>query len=169
MKGMEIGARAARTDLLLLDVDGTMTDGRLYFFADRVGRAFDTQDGFGLRRLMSAGIRVALVTAADDDGDIARRARGLGIAAVHTGIGDKLAVVRQILADDSLPPERAAYMGDDLPDLPPMRHVGLAAAPKTAVAEILAVAHWTASRPAGSGAVRELCDLILASKAAAKK
>lgn len=152
--------RAARTRILFLDVDGVLTDGRVYVFPQGTGRAFHTLDGFGVRRLTKSGVPVAIVSAAIGD-EIARRARQIGITRVHTNVEDKLEVVRQILQDESLAFEDAAYMGDDLPDVPSMRQVGFAIAPQTAAPEALAVAHWTPSLPAGAGAVRELCDLIL--------
>ncbi|MGI9297549.1 MAG: KdsC family phosphatase [Gammaproteobacteria bacterium] len=161
---MTAAERAARTRILFLDVDGVLTDGRLYVLPQGVARAFHTLDGFGIRRLIRGGVSVALVSAAEGD-DIHLRARQLGILRVHTEVSDKLAVVREILRDESLPPDNAAYMGDDLPDLPPMQYVGFAVAPATAAAEVAAAAHWTPASPAGAGAVRELCDLILRARA----
>ena len=161
---MQTAERAARVRLLFLDVDGVLTDGRLYFIGNDVARAFHTLDGAGIRALAQSGVQTALVSAADDGDNIFQRAKQLNITRVHVGAGDKLAVVRQILEEENLPPEHAAYMGDDLPDLPPMSHVGFAIAPKTAAPEVLAVAHWTPDLPAGAGAVRQLCDLIMAAR-----
>lgn len=160
---MDTRALAARVRMLFLDVDGTLTDGRLYFFPQGVARAFHTLDGYGIRMLIKSGVQVAIVTAAEGD-DIGERARYLGITRVHTGVQDKLSAVKQILYDESCAAEESAYMGDDLPDLPPLQYVGLAAAPPTAAAEVLAAAHWRATRPAGAGAVRELCELIMAAR-----
>ena len=159
-----VRALASPIRLLFLDVDGVLTDGKLYFFAGGIARAFHTLDGLGIRTLIQNDIQVALVSAATDDNDIARRAEHLGIVRVHTGVEDKLTVVQQILQDESLTPNCAAYMGDDLPDVPPMQHVGFAIAPQTAVPQALAVAHWMPDLPAGAGAVRELCDLIMATR-----
>ncbi|MBE8158526.1 MAG: HAD hydrolase family protein [Betaproteobacteria bacterium] len=161
---METAARAARVRLLFLDVDGVLTDGRVYFFSQGVARAFNTLDGMGVRRLLQSGVQVALVSAAADEGDIARRGRELGITRIHTGVDDKCAAVRRILLDESLAPEDAAFMGDDLPDLAAMQYVGFAVAPKTAAPEVLAAAHWVPGRAAGGGAVRELCDKIMAAR-----
>ncbi|MGI9306805.1 MAG: KdsC family phosphatase [Gammaproteobacteria bacterium] len=162
---MKTEARAARVRILFLDVDGVLTDGRLYCFSQGAARAFHTLDGFGVRRLIQSGVQVALVSAAADEGDIHRRGRQLGILRIHTSVDDKLAVVRRILEDESLAPETAAYMGDDLPDLPAMQYSGFAVAPKTAAPEVLAAAHWIPDLPAGAGAVRELCDKIAAARA----
>ena len=154
---------ASRARLLFLDVDGVLTDGRLYFLENRIMRAFHTLDGYGIRRLIKSGVSVAIISAAEDNGDVIHRARYLGITRVCLGVENKLAVVKQILEDEKLPANAAAYMGDDLPDLPSMEYVGFAAAPKTAAPEVLAIAHWVADLPAGAGAVRQLCDLILSS------
>ncbi len=161
---MTAAERAARTRILFLDVDGVLTDGRLYISPQGIARAFHTLDGFGIRRLIKSGVPVALVSAAGGE-EVMERATHLGIARVHLNVDDKLAVVRESLRDESLAPECAAFMGDDIPDLAAMRYVGFAIAPQTAVAEVAAAAHWTPARPAGAGAVRELCDLIVRARA----
>lgn len=156
--------RAARVRMVFLDVDGTMTDGRLFVSAQGIAmRVFHALDGRGIEMLQEQGIKVAIVTAGAGK-EIHERARQLGIMRVHVDAKDKLDVVKRALADEGLQPEDAAYMGDDLFDLDAMRHVGLAAAPDTAVKEVLAAACWTASRPAGMGAVRDLCDFVLAAQ-----
>ena len=152
--------RAEQVRALFLDVDGTLTDGRLYISADTVYRAFHILDGYGLRRLIAHGILAGLISAAADEG-IGKRAQQLGIKHVHTGVPNKLAVVQDILRTENIPAQEAAFMGDDLPDLAAMQHVGFAIAPQTAAVPILAVAHYIPSLPAGLGAVREVCDLIL--------
>lgn len=157
---MTAAERAARTRILFLDVDGVLTDGRLHISARGIARSFHTLDGFGIRALIKSGVPVALVSAAGGE-DIQDRARHLGIARVHLHTEDKLAVVREVLHEESLVADAAAYMGDDIPDLAAMRYVGFAVAPQTAAAEVAAAAHWTPARPAGAGAVRELCDFIL--------
>ncbi|MGU9950750.1 MAG: KdsC family phosphatase [Gammaproteobacteria bacterium WSBS_2016_MAG_OTU1] len=160
---MELAKRAAQIRILFLDVDGTLTDGRLYFLPQGIARAFHTLDGYGIRQLFKNNVQVAIITAADDD-NVLKRAEHLGIKRAFANVGDKLAVVKQILQEDDISPQQAAYMGDDLPDLSSMQYVGLAAAPPNAVKEVIAAAHWVSSIPAGSGAVRELCDVILAAK-----
>lgn len=161
--------RAARTDILLLDVDGTLTDGRVIVGDDGgISRAYNTQDGLGIRRLLAAGVRVGIVTAAWGEG-VAHRARHLGIERVCRGVGDKREVMRAILAEEGLTAERAAFMGDDLNDLPALLEAGFACAPPGAVARVLAAAHFVARRRAGMGAVREVCDFILASRGVAEE
>ena len=156
--------RAKKIRLLCLDVDGTLTDGRLYFVNGVVCRAFNVLDGAGVQRYINGGGIGAIVTAAppaEHLDAIHLRAKHLGIRHIYTDVKDKLAAVEDILAAESLTMEQTAYVGDDLPDLPPMQRVGLACAPQTAAAEVLAAAHYVPQRQAGHGAVREVCDLLM--------
>jgi 3-deoxy-D-manno-octulosonate 8-phosphate phosphatase (KDO 8-P phosphatase) len=146
---------------LLTDVDGVWTDGGMYF--DATGQAlkrFDVKDGYIVRPLQRAGVRLVWVTG--DESAITRaRAQKLGIDEVHEGVEDKGAVVRAFLQRHGLQAGEAVYMGDDLNDLPAMQAAGFAACPGDAAPEVIAVADLVTSRPGGRGAVRELCDLIL--------
>lgn len=154
-------ARAARIRLACFDVDGTLTDGRLHFDADGGEmKAFHVHDGQGLALLRRAGIRVALVTARASAA-VERRAAELGIEA-HCAVADKLAVVEQLCSDMGIGMDAVAFMGDDLPDLAPMRAAGLAVAPANAHAWTAREAHWRTRARGGEGAARELCDLLLA-------
>ena len=148
--------------LLILDVDGTLTDGGLYFNAEgQAMKRFDVQDGLGLVRLQEAGVEVALVSA--DTSPIVRvRAEKLGIRAVFAGCDDKVDVVRRLLEERGLSPDEALYMGDDVTDLAAMSEVGNSAAPASAVAEVREAVDYVATKSGGHGAVREVCDLILA-------
>lgn len=154
-------ARAVR--LLCLDVDGTLTDGRIYPATGVAenGRAFHVLDGQGIRRFIADGGVVALITAADEDDLLLRRAAQLEIQHVHQAVEDKLSVVKSLLQAESLHPAEAAFVGDDMPDIAPMRYVGLSCAPPESAAEALAAAHYICTRPGGGGAVREVCDLIM--------
>ncbi len=148
--------------ILMLDVDGTLTDGGMYYSAEGLGmKRFDVKDGLGLVRLREAGVEVAIISA-DESPITATRARKLGIERVELGCDDKGCTVRQILAERRMAPERACYMGDDVTDLSAFREVGHPAAPADAVPQVLAAAKYVASAPGGRGAVREVCDLILA-------
>ena len=159
-------ARASRVGILLLDVDGTLTDGRVYVGDDGgIFRAYNTQDGLGIRMLMAGGVQAGIVTAATGDG-VLHRARHLGIGRVFRGVADKRAVMREILAEEGWGLERAAFMGDDLNDLPALLEAGFACAPPGAVERVLDAAHYVARCRAGMGAVREVCDFILASRGA---
>ncbi len=148
--------------LLILDVDGTLTDGGLYFAAQGLAmKRFDVHDGLGLVRLQEAGVEVALVSA--DASPITRaRADKLGIRAVFTGCGDKADVVQRLLEERDLTAEQAVYMGDDVTDLAAMSKVGNSAAPASAMAEVCEAADYVTTKTGGHGAVREVCDLIIA-------
>jgi 3-deoxy-D-manno-octulosonate 8-phosphate phosphatase (KDO 8-P phosphatase) len=168
-------ARAAKIRLACFDVDGTLTDGRLIYDGgstshsanepaheatqSRESKAFHVHDGQGLVLLRKAGIEVALITARRSAA-AERRGRELAVR-VHTGSGDKLAQVDALCAELGIGRDAVAFMGDDLPDLPAMRAVGLAAAPADAHAWTANAAHWRTRASAGMGAARELCDLIL--------
>lgn len=155
-------ARAAKIRLLLLDVDGVLTDGSIIYLPDGVEtKAFNTRDGFGIRLLQKAGIDVGIITARSSE-VVKRRAENLGITLLYQGAGAKREVYEKIIADLDLHPEQVAYMGDDWLDLPVMTRVGLAAAVADAAPEVSAIAHYVTSSPGGRGAVRELCNLIVA-------
>lgn len=148
--------------ILLLDVDGTLTDGGMYFAADGPAlKRFDAKDGLGLQLLQQAGVEVLLISA-DNSPITAARAEKLGIEQVELGCKDKGAAVRKILQARDLPAGQACYMGDDLTDLEALAAVGHPAAPADAVAEVKAVAEYVTQAPGGHGAVREVCDRIQA-------
>jgi 3-deoxy-D-manno-octulosonate 8-phosphate phosphatase (KDO 8-P phosphatase) len=158
-------ARARRVRLLAFDVDGVLTDGRLYIGAQgEAMKAFDVRDGHGIKLLREAGIEVALLTARRSD-IVAARAQELGIARVLQGQADKLAGFRRLLADGGVAPGDCGYIGDDWPDLPVLDfvalHGGLAATVADAAAEVRARAHLTTAAPGGRGAARELAEFIL--------
>ena len=160
----DVRERAARIRLACFDVDGTLTDGRLYFDGDgNELKAFHVHDGQGLTLLRKVGIEVAFVTARG--GAIAgRRAAGLGIAEVHIQVPDKLDCVRAIAARLGLGMEQVAFMGDDLADLRVMLQTGFAVAPANAHRWVAERVHWRTHERAGHGAVREFCDLLLAAQ-----
>jgi 3-deoxy-D-manno-octulosonate 8-phosphate phosphatase (KDO 8-P phosphatase) len=148
--------------ILLLDVDGTLTDGGLYYSAEGLAmKRFDVRDGLGIVLLQQAGVEVAVVSA-DDSPVTAARCRKLGIRQVEIGCTDKAERVREILAARRLRPGQACYMGDDLTDLPAFAAGVHAVAPADAVPEVRAAAEYVTSALAGHGAVREVCDLLRA-------
>lgn len=159
----DIRQRAARIRLACFDVDGTLTDGRLFFDSEGVElKAFHVHDGQGLVLLRKVGIAVAFVTARASL--IAeQRAAELGLEA-HIGVSDKLACVERIAARLGIGLQAVAFMGDDLPDLRVMLQVGLAVAPANAHAWVRERVHWRTSAHAGNGAAREFCDLLLAAQ-----
>ena len=160
-----IFARAAKIKLVAFDVDGTLTDGRLWFTEDgREIKAFHVHDGLGIKRLRERGIEVALISARISHA-VELRAEQLGIDHVYQGKAAKLDCLRDILQASGLTGEQACYVGDDLPDLAPMSLCGLAIAVADARPEVLAAAHWHTTAHGGAGAARETCDLILAAQA----
>jgi len=152
-------ARAVR--LAIFDVDGVMTDGRLYY-SERGEelKVFDVRDGHGLKMLQESGVRLALLTSRSARA-VALRAENLGISLVYQGVADKLTAFREILGELRLDAAAASFMGDDLVDLPVLRHCGLALAVADAAAEVRDAAHYVTRAGGGRGAVREACELIL--------
>lgn len=153
--------RAREIKLLLLDVDGVLTDGSIIYTPDgHETKAFSTRDGLGLRLVQKAGIQVGLITARTSE-VVQRRAENLGISLVYQGVGKKLEVFTRILAEQGLQPAQVAYVGDDWLDLPVLTRVGLAVAVADGAAEVREVAHYVTDLPGGRGAVREVCDLLV--------
>lgn len=154
-------ARAAAVRLAAFDVDGTLTDGRLHYGEDgRETKVFHVHDGLGLKRLQAHGIHVAIITARISH-TVALRAEELGITHVYQGQSDKRACLRDLLDALNLAPGQAAFIGDDLPDLPPMGIAGLAIATANAHPWVAERAHWQTRRAGGEGAAREVSDLLL--------
>lgn len=150
-----------RIKLLLLDVDGVMTDGRIIYLNDGgEAKAFDVKDGHGLKLIQRAGIKVGIITGRQSD-IVARRATELGIELVYQGAKDKMQPFMEILEKLGLKASEVAYVGDDLVDLPVMRLVGFSATVADASDDIKSYVDLVTSRPGGRGAVREVCDLLL--------
>jgi 3-deoxy-D-manno-octulosonate 8-phosphate phosphatase (KDO 8-P phosphatase) len=159
----DIRERARRIRLACFDVDGTLTDGRL--FIDNQGnesKAFHVFDGLGLKLIQHKGIAVAFVTARVSPAT-EHRAKDLGVES-HTGVSDKLACVEKIAQRLGLSMDEVAFMGDDLADLRVMLQVGLSVAPAQAHMWTRERVHWRTNARGGEGAARELCDLLLAAQ-----
>lgn len=153
--------RARKTRLLIMDVDGVLTDGRI--IQDSYGhelKVFDVKDGHGIVMAHRAKLRTALISGRASE-TITRRAEELGIELVFQKIWNKLEVYEKILLDTELSHEEVAYIGDDLVDIPLLRRVGLAVAVADAVHEVKAASHLITQRAGGQGAVREVIELIL--------
>ncbi len=147
--------------LLILDVDGVLTDGRLYFGPDGEAlKAFHTQDGAAIKMLQSAGIQVALITGRES-AMVEQRAAELGIQHLYQGTADKTQALSKLLGKLGIDGRQAAHMGDDLPDLALFNRVGVRFTVPDANPEILARADYCTHAPGGHGAVREVCQLIL--------
>jgi 3-deoxy-D-manno-octulosonate 8-phosphate phosphatase (KDO 8-P phosphatase) len=147
--------------LLLLDVDGVLTDGSIIYSDEgRETKVFNVKDGFGLKLIMSAGIKVGLVTGRTSNA-LHRRCRDLGIKHIYDGVQQKARLLDKIVAETGVGADNTAYIGDDLPDLPLMRRIGLAIAVADAHEMVRDYADWITAAPGGRGAVREVCDALL--------
>ena len=157
----DVVARARRIRLFGFDVDGTLTDGRLHYGTDgHEAKSFHVLDGLGFTLLRHAGIQLALVTARISE-VVERRGRELQVPHIHTHERSKLACMQRIAAGMGIGMDEVAFMGDDLPDLATLRHVGLAIAPANAHHWVLPAVHWVTPRRGGDGAARDACDLLL--------
>lgn len=153
--------KASRIRLIALDVDGIMSDGKLYFSArgDEL-KAFNILDGLGLKQLMAAGITVAVITGRQSP-LTEKRMRDLGIPHLMQGREDKKIALEELVQTMNLPPEAIAYMGDDLPDLPAIRFAGLGITVPNGYWLVREHSDYCTQASGGSGAVREACDLLL--------
>ena len=157
-------AKIERIKLLILDVDGVLTDGSINYIDDgREFKSFNVKDGHGIKLLMRAGVEVALITARESN-VVAIRAKDLGITDLYQGKKEKLGAYEDILEKKGLAAYETAYIGDDLIDLPVLRRVGFSAAVSDAVDEVKESVDYVTERAGGRAAVRELTDLILKAK-----
>jgi 3-deoxy-D-manno-octulosonate 8-phosphate phosphatase (KDO 8-P phosphatase) len=153
--------RAKAVRLAVFDVDGVLTDGKLYFLPDGGEfKTFNTLDGHGIKMLMNSGVRTAIITGRSSP-VVERRARNLGINHLFQGREDKLVALDELLAELGLGYEEVAYLGDDLPDLPAIRRAGLGMAVASADAFVRQHADGVTQARGGEGAAREFCELIL--------
>ncbi len=164
MQKKNITAKLKKIRLVLLDVDGVLTDGRIII--GNVGLAitetkfFDSHDGFGIRRAIESDLRVGILTGRRSE-LVEARARELGITDIYQGIEDKMKAYADMKDFAKLRDDEICYVGDDIPDLPLLETVGFSAAPSDAVAEVRSEVDYIADHAGGSGAVREILDMIL--------
>ena len=161
----EVTERAAKLRLLLMDVDGVLTDGKLYYMPDAQGKAvefkgFNTQDGLGIHFLGMVGIKTGVISGRDSFATT-ERARILNMSYVYQGHLEKVKIFEEILGKESLQPDQVGFIGDDFTDLPLMQMSGLGVAVANAREEVRARADYVTSRNGGDGAVREVAELIL--------
>ena len=150
-----------RVQLLVLDVDGVLTDGRLFYGPRGESlKAFHVRDGYGIKQVAAAGVTVAIISGRKSSA-VTARARELGIRHVTQGANDKLAALTRLAKSRSVPLEHCACVGDDTPDAPMLHAAGLAIAVADAHADALAAADLVTTRGGGYGAVREVCDWLL--------
>jgi 3-deoxy-D-manno-octulosonate 8-phosphate phosphatase (KDO 8-P phosphatase) len=158
---MTLTERIKPLRLVAFDVDGVLTDGGLYLSdSGEESKRFNSLDGHGLKMLKASGVELAIITGRTSK-CVELRAKNLGIARLYQGVEDKLAAMQSLLAELKLAPETAAFMGDDVVDLPVMMRVGLALSVPAAPQVVRDHAHYVSQREAGHGAVREVCEMIL--------
>ena len=157
----EFADKIRAVKLVVFDVDGVLTDGRIIFSnSGEETKLFDVKDGHGIKLLMRSGIDVAIITARESD-VVRRRARDLGITHVFQGMKDKKMALEELVKASGVAPDAMAYMGDDIIDLPVLKRVAFSAAVADAVSEVIERVDFVAKRPGGRGAARELAELIL--------
>jgi 3-deoxy-D-manno-octulosonate 8-phosphate phosphatase (KDO 8-P phosphatase) len=165
-----VTARARKIHLLLMDVDGVLTDGRVNLVPLADGsvvemKSFHSQDGAGLKLARAAGLRTGVISGRNSPA-VTRRAQEVGMEFVHQGCAEKLPAYEEIIREAGVGDAEVAYIGDDLPDIPVLQRVGLALATGNAVAEVRRAAHHVARRGGGDAGVRELIELILKARGA---
>lgn len=157
----DILAKAAQIKLLIFDVDGVLTDGRLFFGDDgQEYKAFHSRDGHGMKMLQASGVEIGIITGRTSK-VVEHRMANLGIQHVYQGKHEKLPAFEELINKLDLKPGQVAYMGDDVVDLPIMLRVGLAVATNDAHPLVRKHAHWQSSQNGGQGAARDLCELIM--------
>lgn len=156
-----LAQRIAAVEMLVLDVDGVLSDGRIFYADDgREVKAFHVRDGAALRFWIEAGKQVAIISGRNSS-TVTRRASELGITRIVQGAGKKLPALRSLIAETGLRADQIGVVGDDLPDWPLLRHCGLAIAVADACPELRASAHWVTHAKGGCGAVREVIECIM--------
>ena len=157
----QLKARVSRLSVMIFDIDGTLTDGRIFWVPNSGWtQLYSVRDGMGIKRLQEAGLEVAAISGGDSL-SAQMRMQSLGIKHVHFGSQDKIAHFQTLLTLLNVRAEHCGYMGDEVVDLPLLNAVGFSAAPPEAPDEVRAAVHYVANRPAGFAAAREVCEFIL--------
>lgn len=157
----ELSRRLSKLSVMIFDIDGTMTDGRIFWVPNSGWtQQYSVHDGMGIKRLQAAGLEVAAISGGESL-SAQMRMQSLGIKHVHFGSQDKVHHFQLLLEKLKVRAEHCGYMGDEVVDLPLLQAVGFSAAPPEAVDEVRAAVHYVAHKPAGFGAVREVCELVL--------
>ena len=156
--------RLKNIKMLILDIDGVLTDGRIYLLPDgNEVKVFNTLDGHGIKMLQRVGVEVAVISGRSSPA-AEHRMQQLGVQHYYSGVTNKIAAFKELLKKTHITAEECAYVGDDLPDLPIMNEVGFCAAPPNACEAVLHSAHFITRKGGGEGAVREICDFIIAAQ-----
>ena len=156
--GLEI-SKLKNIKMLVLDVDGVLTDTKIWFDGTEWRRFFSIRDGVGIKRLVDSGYQVAVITGSKSE-DIRLRVKNLGIQFLYEGALDKEPAFAKLQTESGVKPEQMAYVGDDIFDIPLIEAVAFGATVPEAVDEVLEIADYVTRRPGGCGAVREVCDYI---------
>ncbi len=160
-----VNKRLAAIKLLLLDVDGVLTDGKIiYTDSGEEIKSFCSKDGFGLKMAMNFGLKVGIITGRVANGALNARCHNLGIELIFDGIKDKKAVLNRVIKEQGVNQYEVAFAGDDLPDIPIMKSCGFSFAVSNASFEVKQIADYTTKNRGGDGAVREICEAILKAK-----
>lgn len=153
--------RAKSIKLVIFDVDGVMTDGGLTIGDDgQEYKTFNSQDGLGMKLLKASGVQIAIITGRTSN-VVKQRSESIGVAHFYQGVDDKLVAFNELLVRVNMAPQNAAFMGDDIVDMPPMLRCGLAVSVPSAPEIVKNRAHYVTTKHGGHGAVRELCELIM--------
>ena len=161
MTPRELNGLLACIRLIGFDVDGVFTDGRFYLSDEGVeSKAFHTHDGYGIRRILEAGIQVAVISGRKSAA-VRQRMNELGVKHVFLGCKDKVATFEQLLSELSIPASHSAFAGDDLPDIALLRKTGVSFAVANAHRDVQEICDYTTTKAGGFGAIREICDLLL--------
>lgn len=164
MYSLELKNKASKIKMVVFDVDGVMTDGSITYDENGVEyKTFNVKDGQGIVRITKEGIITAIITARNN-ATVKHRFENLGMSRLFMGQKDKRVAMKQLLEEYNLDLSQVAYMGDDLPDMPVLKEVGLASCPNDAIDEVKDLCHFVSSKNGGRGAVRELTDLIYSSQ-----
>ena len=159
-----LARKLANVRLVAFDVDGVFTDGRFYLSDDGIeSKAFNTQDGFGIRQLVKADIAVAVISGRKS-GAVERRMTELGVPHIVQGCGDKVTALESIAERMGVTATECVYVGDDIPDIPLLQYVGIAIAVANAVTQLQEICDYTTTAAGGFGAVREVCELVLSAQ-----
>ena len=160
----DLRSKLARTEMLILDVDGVLTDGRLFYGSGGIEmKAFNAHDGYGLKKIQLEGISIAIVSGRTSD-IVEKRAKELNIRFLFQNVAQKNEVLEELCQETGIEPRHMAHVGDDLPDLALFQSVGLGIAVADARVEVRKSADFVTKAKGGEGAVREVCELILASR-----
>lgn len=160
----DLHTRAKNLKLALFDIDGVLTDGKLYIGPrGQEFKAVSVKDGHGLKQLQRSGVQLGVISGRPSEA-MEYRLNDLGFDHVYLAIEDKLPVFEKLLNELGITPEECSFMGDDEPDLPLMTRSGIALAPVDAMPMVTETADWVSTLPAGSGAVRQACDFLLAAR-----